>query len=69
MTLAKGVATVTCGLWLWAVGSSSANAEVINLAGGQLYILNGEDKAPKVQINDQEFDLGYGDASHAHTFT
>ena len=72
VTSARGIATVTCALWLCGLGIIPANAEdrvdVIKLRGGELRLLNNDQYRPKAVINGQEFSFGPESVVHEITF-
>src|SRR4051812_39678410 len=58
-TFAKGLATVMCGAWLWASGMQPGDAaeqvQTISLRGGELRLVNNDERKPKAVINGKEF--------------
>jgi hypothetical protein len=71
-TLARGIATFTCALWLCGLSVIPANSEervdVIKLRGGELRLINNDRYQPKAVINGQEFSFGPEYVGHEITF-
>lgn len=71
-TFAKGLATVMCGAWLWASGMQPGDAaeqvQTIRLRGGELRLVNNDEKKPKAVFNGKEFLFEPESIEHRATF-
>jgi hypothetical protein len=68
-TLARGIATLVCGLVFCVAVVAWAKAQSFGLADGQLDVVYNDDKSPVAHFKGKKIPLGYGHATHSETFT